>query len=72
MRKGRASGFFGVFLIAIGLFLILNNTGLVDFSFWEYFFVNSGHTGIPVILILLLSIFRPSRRSAASSLATKN
>jgi len=37
MRKGRASGFFGVFLIAIGLFLILNNTGLVDFSFWEYF-----------------------------------
>ncbi len=37
MRKGRASGFFGVFLIAIGLFLVVNNTGLVDFSFWQYF-----------------------------------
>lgn len=37
MRKGRASGFFGVFLIAIGLFLVVNNTGIVDFSFWQYF-----------------------------------
>lgn len=37
MRKGRASGFFGVFLVAAGLFLILNNAGLVDFSFWQYF-----------------------------------
>lgn len=37
MRKGKSSGFLGVFLVAAGLFLVLNNTGLVDFPFWEYF-----------------------------------
>ena len=72
MNKGSVSGFFGVFLIAAGLFLVFNNTGFIDFSFWEYFgdywpvgliiagvamIYKRGDAGIAVLALTLVLLF---------------
>lgn len=38
MKRDRTSVFLGIFLVIGGIILILNNMGIVDFSFWQYFY----------------------------------